>query len=245
MHKKMRLEVVLKSSLLFWRVWECGSRIFLCQVYCCWRAPFVSCCIYSGLWSEPSSYLLALQLCGNSPPPWREETWGFVFVSVRFTPSHRPGRSRIALPVAPTLWLFWHGWPYQELTLLPSYLSGLFGLRPPHPDKEGTLWSWALLERLQVVQPLEKSPECYGTRRFITSFTRALHLSLTWARLFQSIPHHSVSPRSFLILSSHLSVGLASGLFSSGFPTITHTRSSSPPFMLLAPPMSSFLTWLF
>jgi hypothetical protein len=37
-------------------------------------------------------------------------------------------------------------------------------------------WSWALLEKLPIVQPLLKNfPTFYGTQRFITAFTRALH----------------------------------------------------------------------
>jgi hypothetical protein len=36
-------------------------------------------------------------------------------------------------------------------------------------------WSWALLEKLPVVQPLKNFPAFYGTRRFITAFKRALH----------------------------------------------------------------------
>jgi hypothetical protein len=39
-----------------------------------------------------------------------------------------------------------------------------------------TLWSWVPLERPQVVQPLGSFPAVYGTRKFITEFTRALHL---------------------------------------------------------------------
>jgi hypothetical protein len=38
-------------------------------------------------------------------------------------------------------------------------------------------WSWALLEKAPIVQLLKKFPEFYGTRRFITVFTRALHWS--------------------------------------------------------------------
>jgi hypothetical protein len=48
---------------------------------------------------------------------------------------------------------------------------------------------------------------------------RALHWSLPWARLIQSIPLHPVSLRSILILSTHLYLHLPSGLFPSGFPT--------------------------
>jgi hypothetical protein len=32
-------------------------------------------------------------------------------------------------------------------------------------------WSWALLEKLTIVQLLENFPAFYGTRRFITAFT--------------------------------------------------------------------------
>jgi hypothetical protein len=32
-------------------------------------------------------------------------------------------------------------------------------------------WSWALLEKLPIVQLLENFPAFYGTRRFITAFT--------------------------------------------------------------------------
>jgi hypothetical protein len=39
--------------------------------------------------------------------------------------------------------------------------------------------SRAILEKLPVVQPHEKFPTFYGTRRFITVFTRALHWSLS------------------------------------------------------------------
>jgi hypothetical protein len=43
-------------------------------------------------------------------------------------------------------------------------------------------WSWTLLDKLPIVQPLKNFPAFYGTRRFITAFTRALHWSLSWAR---------------------------------------------------------------
>jgi hypothetical protein len=49
-------------------------------------------------------------------------------------------------------------------------------------------WSWALVEKLPIVQPFKNSPAFYETRRFITAFTRALHWSLSWARSIQSIP---------------------------------------------------------
>jgi hypothetical protein len=40
-------------------------------------------------------------------------------------------------------------------------------------------WSWTLLEKLPIVQLLKNFPVFYGTRRFITAFTRALYLFLS------------------------------------------------------------------
>jgi len=51
-----------------------------------------------------------------------------------------------------------------------------------------TPWSRVLLEELTSFQLDKKFPTFYGTRRFITAFTSAHHLSLSWASLIQSIP---------------------------------------------------------
>jgi hypothetical protein len=40
------------------------------------------------------------------------------------------------------------------------------------------------------VQPLKNFRAFYGTRRFNTVFTRALHWSLSWAIYIQSTPSH-------------------------------------------------------
>jgi len=83
-------------------------------------------------------------------------------------------------------------------------------------------------------QLVKKFPVFYGTWRFITAFTSARHLSLSWATSIQSIPPHATSWRSILILSSHLRLVLPSGFFSSGFPTKT-PYTHLPPVRTICP----------
>jgi len=90
-------------------------------------------------------------------------------------------------------------------------------------------WSRDLLEKLTGLQLVKKFPAFYGTRRFITALTSACHLSLSWASSIQSTHPYPTSWKSILILSSHLCLGLPSGLLPSGFPTKTlYTRLPSP-----------------
>ena len=78
-----------------------------------------------------------------------------------------------------------------------------------------------LLEKLTGCQLVKKFPAFYRSRRFITAFTSARHLSLSWASSIHSIPPHPTSWRSILILSSHLIQGLPSCLFPPCFLTKT------------------------
>ena len=84
-----------------------------------------------------------------------------------------------------------------------------------------TPWCRVLLEKLTGLQLVKKFPAFYGTRRFITALTSVRHLSLSWASPIQSIYPHPTSWRSVLILSTHLRLGLPSGLFTYSFPTKT------------------------
>ena len=92
-----------------------------------------------------------------------------------------------------------------------------------------TPWCRVLLEKLTGLQLVKKFPAFHGTRKLITALTSICHLSLSWASPIQSIYPHPTSWRSVLILSTHLCVGLPSGLLPSGFPTKTlYTPLISP-----------------
>ena len=92
-----------------------------------------------------------------------------------------------------------------------------------------TPWCRVLLEKLTGLQLVKKFPAFHRTRRFITALTSVRHLSLSWANPIQSTYPHPTSWRSILILTTHLHLGLPSGLFPSGFPTKTlYAPLSSP-----------------
>ena len=94
-----------------------------------------------------------------------------------------------------------------------------------------TPWNRIYPEKL-TRRPLGQFLTFCGNRRFTAAFTSTRHLHLSWARAIQSMPPHPTSwranlilsfhPTSWranLILSFHLYLGLASGLFPSGFCT--------------------------
>jgi len=79
---------------------------------------------------------------------------------------------------------------------------------------------------------------CYGARKCITVFIRALPLSLSWVRYILFIPSHLVRIKSIVILAFHLRRGLPNGFFPSGFTTkFLYTFRFSPysPHVLFTP----------
>jgi len=101
-----------------------------------------------------------------------------------------------------------------------------------------TPWCRVLLEKLTGLQLVKKFPAFYGTRRFITALTNLHHLSLSWTSPIQSIYPHPTSWRSILILSTHLRLGLLSGLFPPVSPPRPYMPPSSHPYAPHAQPIS-------
>ena len=103
-----------------------------------------------------------------------------------------------------------------------------------------TPWCRVLLEKLTGLQLVKKFPAFHGNRRFINALTSVRHLPLSWAGPIQSTYPHPTSWGSVLILSTHLRLGLPSGLFPSDFPTKTIYTPSPHPCAPHSQPISFF-----
>jgi len=135
--------------------------------------------------------------------------------------------------------LMWQktGMAYISFPTCPVYHNPPSTLSKPNPEFMNILltylltylltpWCRVLLEKLTGLQLVKKFPAFHGTQRFITALTSVRHLSLSWVSPTQSIYPYPTSWRSILILSTHLRLGLPSGLLPSGFPNKTiHTPS--------------------
>ena len=114
-------------------------------------------------------------------------------------------------------------WKYEIKTYILTYFDLL------------TPWSRVILEKLTGLQLIKKLPAFDWTRRFITAFTSARQLSLSCSSSIKSMPPHPTSWISTLTLSSHLCLGLPSGLFPSGFPIKTTCTPLPSPIRATCP----------
>jgi hypothetical protein len=88
---------------------------------------------------------------------------------------------------------FWHSFQrilFPPVTFALGFSMWLSGCLACHTYLLPCSQSWALLEEPPIVWPLKNFPSFYGTRRFNTVLTRALHWSLSWAISIHSIPSY-------------------------------------------------------
>ena len=103
-----------------------------------------------------------------------------------------------------------------------------------------TPWCRVILGQLTGLQLVKKFPAFHGIPRFITALTSVRHLSLSWASPIHSTYPHPTSWRAILVLSTHLRLGLPSGLFPSSFLTKTLYNPSPNLYAPHAQPISFF-----
>jgi len=124
-------------------------------------------------------------------------------------------------------------------TFIPQMFSVTSVKRYPHMLAYLlTPWSRVLLEKLAGFQLVKKFPAFHGTRRFITAFTSARHLSQSSVSSIQSIPPlPEDSSEYYSPIYAWVSHVVSFPQVSPPKPCI---RLSSPPYALHAPPISFF-----
>ena len=99
-------------------------------------------------------------------------------------------------------------------------------------------WSTGLPEKLTVTSAIQKIPCIFHTRKFITAFTTASHLFLSWARSIQSIPLNSLLEDQFSYYPASKVWTFQVDFFPQVFPPKICMYLSSPPYVLHALPIS-------
>ena len=120
--------------------------------------------------------------------------------SVRFARSlatrFQSGQHNLHTCVCPLKWVGgtrvhagrWHaGRTLRRHTYIHTYIHTYL------PTRILISWSRVLPEKLTGSKLVSKFPQFYGTRTFITAFTSARHLSLSWTSSIQSKPPHPTS----------------------------------------------------
>ena len=127
-----------------------------------------------------------------APMEFQGQEWVELYATSTLPPICRQGLAERIVVLAST--------PYKLCSYSTSYnlWSWHYLLTP---------WSTVLLEKLTGSAASQEIPRIFGTRRFITIFTSARHLSLSWANSIQSPQPPPTSWRSILILSSNIKKG--------------------------------------
>jgi len=130
----------------------------------------------------------------------------------------------------------WNTWCHNTISVVVKQMDNLLFTftylltysREQRPSWEGNRFSSS-----------QEIPCIIWNRKVHYHIHKCCHLPLSWPRSIQGMPSHPTSWRSIILLSSHLCLGLPSGLFPPGFSTKTLYLSLLSPIRLHACPSHS------
>jgi len=162
-------------------------------------------------------------------------------MGTRSFPGVKSGRG---VTLTPHPFLVPWSWKSRAIPLLPLWavrpVQGLSACTSVHFTY--TPWSRSFLRSCKVLSWSRNSPHCMDPKVHYFIYKHSPSVLILRQINLVHVPH-PISWRSNLILSSHLCLGIPSGLFPSGFPTTDLYTPLLSPYMLYALPISLFSIW--
>jgi len=176
------------------------------SVYCCGRLPSFRRTLLS-----PSSGRRHWEDGGSKVTTQKTSTWIFTAVKISNLAMHS-----CSINFTTTVMRLGSVWNNFKTDDMRMQISGQwFNFRPTRNVNEPTPCGRILVEKLTATQRVKIFLASYGTRRFITAFSRALHWPLSIVRCIQSKPSHPISLLDFHfnIIFSHIRLRVAANMW--------------------------------